>query len=569
MGISGTGVHCAAAQINGTRGIAAGAYRYGKLHARATEVRNCWTVQGEYVHLRSNGFKQLDGGGNTGFAKHDASLRGKWRALTWLVGYAHEDSNETYLGLTDEDFAKNPQRRYAASRNDHMQWQHWRMRADYLATLGSARILTTAYRNDFSRVWGKVDGLFGAPNAATVIAAPAANQIYYQILAGLADSESPEDELLFGINDRTFVSQGVQSTAAWNVRHGAGMHFVDVGLRLHHDNALRIRYEEGYRMTGGAPLRSARARNTTVNSDTRALALAAFVHDRLMWKKLEAVGGVRVEAIRADVVDHLATNPAKAQLTAGDIAIIPGLGAKYQLVAPLALLIGVHRGFAPAPPTADGAQKPELSVNYEAGARFASKRAALDIVGFIADYSNLKGACTLSAGCTAAQEGDQFDGGKARVVGIEAQGSAELQARHVRFPVNMAYTFAHSAFLTTFASDFASWGNVKSGDALPYLPAHQLAAQAAAATNRWELGASLRWQSNARDIAGTGTPSPATTVYGATVFGISAHAYLHKHAELYATVDNLFNDQVIVARRPYGARPNSPRLFTLGYKARF
>ena len=32
---------------------------------------------------------------------------------------------------------------------------------------------------------------------------------------------------------------------------------------------------------------------------------------------------------------------------------------------------------------------------------------------------------------------------------------------------------------------------------------------------------------------------------------------------------NLLDEQVIISRRPYGARPNPPRMIAVGYKARF
>ncbi|MGV3619470.1 MAG: TonB-dependent receptor plug domain-containing protein, partial [Archangium sp.] len=92
-----------------------------------------WGVLLEGVHLQSEGFKQLDGGGSTGFDKNELMLKGGYTAdptafirnsLELKVGFSTERSNESYLGISDADFASNPQRRYAASQLDQMNW--WR-----------------------------------------------------------------------------------------------------------------------------------------------------------------------------------------------------------------------------------------------------------------------------------------------------------------------------------------------------------------------------------------------------------------------------------------------------------
>jgi hypothetical protein len=42
------------------------------------------------------------------------------------------------------------------------------------------------------------------------------------------------------------------------------------------------------------------------------------------------------------------------------------------------------------------------------------------------------------------------------------------------------------------------------GDELPYLPQHQIVVSAAAKLPRWEIGATTRYQGEARDVAGQG-----------------------------------------------------------------
>ena len=64
------------ASASGYVDLAVGSDLYGKLHARAAERRKHWGVMAEYVKLRTDGFKELDGGGPTGFDKNDVQLTG-------------------------------------------------------------------------------------------------------------------------------------------------------------------------------------------------------------------------------------------------------------------------------------------------------------------------------------------------------------------------------------------------------------------------------------------------------------------------------------------------------------
>jgi Fe(3+) dicitrate transport protein len=169
-------------------------------------------------------------------------------------------------------------------------------------------------------------------------------------------------------------------------------------------------------------------------------------------------------------------------------------------------------------------------------------------------------------------EGAEYNGGHVRVWGAEAQVGGELplvKRRELSLPLAVAYTYTASAFQHSFSSDFAGWGDVETGDELPYLPPHQLAVSAGVKHPRWEAGATARYRSTSRDIAGQGEIPEAERANALLTIDLSAHARIRPWAELYATCSNLLDEQVIVARRPYGARPNPPRMIAVGYKARF
>jgi Fe(3+) dicitrate transport protein len=357
----------------------------------------------------------------------------------------------------------------------------------------------------------------------------------------------------------------VQSQLRLGGALGPTAHQLDAGVRVHFDRADRRRYEETWQMMSGLLVRSERPRATVLNTVAETLAVATYAQDQLRWRRLDVTAGARVEVIVPDFVDRLSGSTGDGAYT----VLIPGGGAEYHIDDRVSVLAGVHRGFVPVAPAATESANPESSINYEAGARWRSETISGDLVGFFSDYSNLTGACTLSAGCMADQDGDEFDGGKVHIWGVEAQAGAALRLPgELRAPLQAAYTFTDSAFQHAFSSEFAGWGNVAEGDQLPYIPMHQVALSAAVASPRWELGTAVRWHGEARDLAGQGEIPAAERADALLTIDLSAHVQLGSWGEIYATCDNLLDEQVIVARRPYGARPNSPRLFALGYKAR-
>ena len=90
-------------------------------HAKAG---NSWKHLGFLVETHqegTEGFKELPGDASTGFHKQDyiGKLRlqtapdaSTYHYLQLKAGYAKERSNETYLGLSSEDFDSNPYQRY-------------------------------------------------------------------------------------------------------------------------------------------------------------------------------------------------------------------------------------------------------------------------------------------------------------------------------------------------------------------------------------------------------------------------------------------------------------------------
>ena len=90
------------------------------------------------LRYQSDGFKTLDNGADTGFYRNDINAKIRWepesdkaQSLSLKLGFADEDSDETYLGLTHADFAIDPTRRYPASQLDSLQSEHRQLHLNY------------------------------------------------------------------------------------------------------------------------------------------------------------------------------------------------------------------------------------------------------------------------------------------------------------------------------------------------------------------------------------------------------------------------------------------------------
>jgi Fe(3+) dicitrate transport protein len=98
-----------------------GSYGSRFLHASAGTVlptrAGALAFLAEVLDTGSDGFKTLDGGGPTGFHKTDRLLKVRWtvpsehrQSVTLKLSDVEERSHETYLGLTEADFAADPLR---------------------------------------------------------------------------------------------------------------------------------------------------------------------------------------------------------------------------------------------------------------------------------------------------------------------------------------------------------------------------------------------------------------------------------------------------------------------------
>ncbi|WP_437955377.1 TonB-dependent receptor [Sorangium sp. So ce119] len=561
---------------SGALDLAFGEYGYGKAHGYVGTSDGQMDVLLEGVHLRSDGFKELPSGADTGFYRNEVMLKGSYvvdptarikNELRLKLTYSEELSNETYLGITDADFEQNPLRRYGVSALDRM--RNHRTAVALTHVIEPSRdlsVTTTVYRSDFSRVWRKVNGFRGA-NLFDVLAAPDSpqNAVYHAVLTGQLDSSTPGETLLIGPNERDFAAHGVETRVRWNTATGPVSHRVEYGLRLHYDRVERRHSENGFLVLGGALVPDGGPTVVTQLNEAWTEALALHASDAVTWRALTVTPGVRVELMRSAFVDRAAGT----EQTRVAQALLPGVGAYYAITEALGILAGVYRGFSPPAPGSDAHVKPELSVNYEGGARFADGPLRAEVIGYYNDYANITDVCTLSSGCLDADLDRQYDAGEARIYGVEAYAEHEIPVGQLKLPINAAYTLTRTEFLTSFTSDDPIFGRVAKGDEMPYVPRHQVSLSVGVEHERAGLNVGASYVSAMRERAGGEPMSKALATDEQLLIDASARVRVVGPLVLYANARNVLGSQFIVSRRPFGARPNAPRWIQVGVKASF
>jgi Fe(3+) dicitrate transport protein len=553
-----------------------GLRRTFKLHGWGGAGGDRWGVLAEIVHLGSGGFKVLDGGGPTGFDRTEGMLklrlgdapdkRSRHQAELKL-GYTRERSNETYLGLSPGDYAIDPYRRYAASSEALMQWNRTQVELAWTARLGpNVDIRTVGYHHWLTRAWTKLNRLAGGPDLHGLLQRDelfGQDAVFFDVLRGLQDTVSPDQNVQIGTNDRTFHSFGIDSRLHWRVAKGQVLSQLEVGVRLHGDLVRRLHTEDPHRMTSGALIPTDDPDLVLLDSNSSAQALALHAHEDLGIGPVRLLPGIRMEVIRGTRIDS-----GEAFDPTTRVIALPGFGIHGSATPWLSVFGGVHRGFSPVAPGQPADVQPETTWSYEAGARVNHGGTTGELVGYLNDYVNLTGQCTISGGCDGDLIDLQFNGGKVWVYGLEAAvGQAVRLPAQWGLQLDGNYTLSESRFRTGFVSGFPQFGTVDIGDRLPYVPVHQGSASVAMVHPRFSLAVGATARSGMRDAAGQG---PLTDVDVPPLFlmDIAAHVQVSKWVEGYATVTNATNSRAQVSWRPFGARPVAPLQLQFGVKVR-
>jgi Fe(3+) dicitrate transport protein len=495
-----------------------------------------------YLHKEGDGIRQ-----NNDFEVDDLVLKGGFgiganQFVGAKVTYYDQDSESTYMGLTQREFDENPRLNRAA--NDRIDVRRYSLDLNHeIQFTPNLTWRNLAYFNNTERDWWREGFTFNAATGLNEMTGRTSGRLREFTVKGI-DSRLELNHDTFGIRNET-----------------------DFGIRFHTEEMTNKRVDG----PAGVPT----ARSGTIREDDlrEADAIAFFLQNRFHFTDRFAVTpGLRVESYEQKRSIYRWNNAdVNTRDKTSNTEWVPGIGATYAFHEGAILFGGVHRGFAP-PRVADAVDNDgdavdlsaERSNNYEIGLRGRLPRLSYEVAAFRYDFSNQLVQSSEAGGAGAAQ--------------LTNAGETLNQGFEVGIGVDLFWGFGIDANWTHVAtakldSTRIIGGVDHKGNRLPYAPKNL--ANASLTYRQGPLGAALQYSfvdEQFTDFANTveGSANGRTGLIPSySVWNLSADYQITPAIALNTSVKNLFDKEYISSRAPQGIFVGAPRLFTAGVRMSF
>ena len=526
----------------------------------------------------SDGFDSIANvGGDTGFDKSDLMIKARYssgnHSLTFKRVDIDENSDQSYVGLTQSSFKSNPRVRYGATAYDEMMNDGEQTSLTYVGDFDNFDVVFTSWQNDYHRDWFKVsdfnnDKEHGEQDDINELISAANNGSANA--QAILDGELPV-EIEYKHNNRYYTNEGYQFTVSSEI----GIHALTFGYRDMEDSESRIQaHEYSDQAADGSlsPLYGYVGLSGSNNRLRESSATSYYLEDTMDFGKLALTVGFRSEEY--DQRHRRWGEGAGPNLTAVRVTSVrdtfaendhntSSLGATYDLSDTTTLVAGFHEGMTPM----FGAD-PEEADNMELGVRYSEGTTNIEAFYFASDYSRLAAECTLVSGASCdADESAVFSGGEAEVSGLEFSGSWMLQGDNgVMYPISVNYTSTDATFKNSSDSDY--FGTVAAGDDLPYIPDSQSSIIVGFINDNGLSGnARLVNVGSSCSLAACGTYNE---IEESSYLDLNLRKALNDSMSVYLIVENTLDSEDLISRAPSeGARSQKPRTMKVGFSYNF
>lgn len=556
--------------LGGKFDLALGSDGFSKLHTFIGGRNETSGGLVEIYNYQADGFKNLNSGQDTGFNKTDLLTKfdiylddDKRHQLEFKLKYSDESSDETYVGITQQDFNQNPFQRYSASQLDNMSTEHKHASVHYDYIISENMDLSViAYINDFGRNWYKVSKINGSNLGS------GAEEVASNFDAAVFAGTTPDDiTVTLKANNRDYLSRGIQGQFALHLDN----HQINVGARVHNDEMDRFQWVDQYALAADFSIRvlNAGVPGTDSNRIDSANAYSFFVKDEMTFGDLIVTAGIRHENVNLARDDWGKTDPLRSENPSernNEVnAFLPSVGATYQANDNWVLLAGVQKAFAPPSPGNNKADSEE-GWNYEFGGRFSYDNINGELIGFVTNLDNLHGNCTASQGCNDDLIGQQYNAGKVDISGVEFVINHRAEFDGFALPTRFNYTYSSAEFAETFESELDVWGSVEAGFDIPYLPKVMWQLESGIAGDNWQVLAAIKYVDEMRVVAGNDNIDEDNGIKAHTIVEVSANYQIDEKQSLYVVLDNFFDKEYVATRQHGGLQVGKSRSLQVGYR---
>ncbi|MFA6944729.1 MAG: TonB-dependent receptor [Pedobacter sp.] len=525
--------------------------------------------------------KRADELGPTHFKLNDLSAKIRFEmseksSLGLKLGYYDEESNSTYLGLTQTMYNKGSQDFVRMSPYDNLPIKRLSASLTHQFNFNDKISLrTTSFAYTTTRNWQRQDFSFSST---------AANQTGIQWGDPAVANGAVYMLNSTGNRNRQFEVAGLEPRLS--IRHNLFniKNDLETGARYLYEKA-----DEQFIIGSNAGTAEGLLRDKEIRTG---YAFSAYLQNRFnLNSKLYLNAGLRMEnfdykreILRGRYRINGANNVIRdTSILANDntFALIPGAGINYSANDKINLFAGVHKGFAPPrikdAITATGIPynlDAELSTNYELGSRIrVSDYFNAELTTFILDFKNQIIPVSNSSGN--ANASGVVNGGQTIHKGIEAGflfdfGKVSGSKNSYSFESNITVQsseYNNDRFIEVNGSPV----NVK-GNKLPYSAAFMLwNALGMDLQNGFGfrisgnyIGAQFTDEINSDNASANGRTGKINSRY---IIDANAFYRIPKtNANLNLSVKNLTDQRYISSRRPEGIRVGLPRLITAGFE---
>jgi Fe(3+) dicitrate transport protein len=548
----------------------------------------------------NDGFKTIDpaagfpGSNDTGLSNRDYNVKlsyepngERYQRFEFSLGRTDLDADETYVGLTEADFANDPFRRYAGTRFDNIETEQTRVALrHYIDLTPRTNLSTVAYYNEFARNWFKLHRVRenggSNTNPANAIAEGGA---ILDVIKGTGPGV-----LRVRNNARDYYSTGIKSTLNTRFDTAGVAHDLTASFRIHRDQIDRFQQEEEFQQDANGAIigRTLLADGAAGDRIQEATAYSISIDDRMDFGRLTLAPGVRYEYVDLEYEQdqRRADNGGSPARESGSIDLWGGgIGALWEQNANLSFNGGVFFGYSPPGPRAilRGGLSEERSVAYELGTSYVSTSGAFEAKAtqFRTDFDDL--VVVDNAGASAGGSGETTSVGEVRTQGVElgiTYDPAIDMGLSYGLPMFLAATYTDATIQNASTSGDAEsiFSGGADGNDVPYIPDVQITFGAGYEGRQWGVNAVATYvdssfgsaSNTSRQIDPNGNPDAR---YGKidSFFTVDFSGYyeLREGVKIVGGVQNAFDEEYLSSRLPLGPRPGKPRTFYAGLEAKF